>query len=295
MQLTGTVHHPNTVVTVPFFLLLILSSIGRTDAVDCGNCFCSADVVTGYQNVICLGVPFTEIQNTFTGNTGFVNINRFDIVPKIGDTQIPAGLLGLHKARIIHLASCGNNLMEIDRNAFQSSATTMEEFVVYDCNVASLVWTFLDSFTRVNLLQLEGAINIQSLGTLPSLLSLKRISITDCKGFSSLNFPGSSLGGLQNLIMTENAELTDGKAESILATLNGASKLEMVSLKNNPSISRIPNTLANLVALHSLDVSLCDINSISSGSLSFSTDVKLLDLTKSSLSDISDDSFEKGV
>jgi hypothetical protein len=73
-----------------------------------------------------------------SGNTGFVNINRFDIVPKIGDTQIPAGLLGIHKARIIHLVSCGNNNIEIDRNAFRSSATTMEEFFVYDCNVASL-------------------------------------------------------------------------------------------------------------------------------------------------------------
>jgi hypothetical protein len=113
------------------------------------------------------------------------------------------------------------------------------------------MWTFLDSFTSVNLLQLDGATGIQSLGTLPSHPSLKRllkVLNTDCKGFrfqSSLNFPGSSLGGLQNLIMTENAELTDGKAESILATLNGASKLEIVSLKNNPSITTIPNTLAN--------------------------------------------------
>jgi Leucine-rich repeat (LRR) protein len=90
-------------------------------------------------------------------------------------------------------------------------------------------------------------------------------------------------------------ELTDGNAESILATLYGAGKLEIVSFKNNPSITAIPNTLANLVALHSLDVSLCDINFISSGSLSFSADFKLLDLTKNFLSDISDDSFEKGI
>jgi hypothetical protein len=273
-----------------------LGSIGRTDAViDCGYCYCSADDVTGYQNVICLGIPFADIKKTFAGNTGFDKINSFNIVPELGDTQIPAGLLGIHTARIIRLASCGDNLMTIRRNAFRSSATTMEEFVVYDCNIASLVWTFLDSFTSVNLLQLEGATGIQSLGNLPSLPSLKRLSITDCKGFSSLNFPGSSLGCLQNLIITENVELTDGKAESILATLYGASKLEMVSLKNNPSISRIPNTLANLVGLHSLDVSLCDINSISSGSLSFSADVKSIDLTKNSLSDISDNSFEKGI
>ncbi|XP_046461361.1 uncharacterized protein LOC124207782 [Daphnia pulex] len=236
----GNDHLPSTFIAVPFFLFLLLGSIGRTDAVDCGNCFCSADVDTGYQNVICLGIPFTEIQNTFTGNTGFVNINRFDMVPKIGDTQIPAGLLGIHTARIIRLASCGDKLMTIRRNAFQSSATTMEEFVVYDCNIASLVWTFLDSFTSVNLLQLEGAINIQSLGNLPSLPSLKWLAVNNCKGFSSLNFPGSSLGGLENLIMTENVELTDGKAESILATLNGASNLEIVSLKNKPIDHRHP-------------------------------------------------------
>lgn len=95
--------------------------------------------------------------------------------------------------------------------------------------------------------------------------------------------------------MTENVELTDGKAESILATLAGSNSLQMVSLKNNPYILAIPNTLANLVALHSLDLSLCDINSISSNSLSFSATVKTLDLTENSLSDISDNSFENGI
>jgi Leucine-rich repeat (LRR) protein len=100
---------------------------------------------------------------------------------------------------------------------------------------------------------------------------------------------------MQNLIMTENVELTDGKAESILATLNGASKLEMVSLKNNPSITAIPNTLSNLVALHSLDVSMCKVSSMTFGSLLFSANVQLLDLAKNSLSDIPNNSFEKGI
>jgi hypothetical protein len=276
-------------------LLFLFGSIGRTDAVNCGNCRCDEDVVKGYQNVICLGVPFAEIKSTFAGNTGFEKINHFNIVPELGDTQIPAGLLGIHTARNISLASCGDNLMKIRPNAFRSSAATMEEFFVYDCNVGSLTWLFLDGFTKVNLLHLEKATNIQSLGTLPSLPSLKQLSITDCKGFSSLNFPGSSLGGMQNLIMTENVELTDGKAESILATLNGASKLEMVSLKNNPSITAIPNTLSNLVALHSLDVSMCKVSSMTFGSLLFSANVQLLDLAKNSLLDIPNNSFEKGI
>jgi hypothetical protein len=90
------------------------------------------------ENVICLGIPFAEIKNTFAGNTRLFNINRLSIVPELGDTQIPAGLLGIHTARIIHLASCGNNLMKIRPNAFRSSAATMEEFFVYDCNVGSL-------------------------------------------------------------------------------------------------------------------------------------------------------------
>lgn len=185
--------------------------------------------------------------------------------------------------------------MEIDRNAFDSSSDTTQEFVVYDCDIKSLIWSFLDGFTRVNLLQLEGATNIQSLGTLPSLSSLKRLSITNSKGFGSLNFPGSSVSGLQNLVMTENTELTDGKLESILATLVSAKSLETVSLKNNPYISAVPSTLAGLVALHSLDLSLCDVNSILSDSLSFSTAVRKLDLTQNFLADISDNSFEKGI
>jgi hypothetical protein len=131
-------------------LLLLLGSIGPTDAVDCGNCFYSEDVVTGYQNVICLGIPFTEIQNTFTaGNTGFVNINRFDIVPKIGDSQMPAGLLGIHKARIIHLASCGNNLMEIDRKFAMLSSRLLPPWKSLLSTIATLhlwcghFWTVL--------------------------------------------------------------------------------------------------------------------------------------------------------
>ncbi len=214
---------------------------------------------------------------------------------KLETTQIPARLLGIHSARIIHLASCGDNLMTIHRNAFRSSSDTAQEFFVYECNVGSLTWLFLRGFTKVNLLHLEGATNIQSLGTLPSLPSLKRLTMADCKGFSSLFiFPGPSLNGLQSLIMTENVELTDGRAESILATLIGVTSLEMVSLKNNTKITRIPNTLANLVGLHSLDLSLCNVSSIPSGSLSFSANVKLLDLTNNSLSDIPNNSFEKG-
>ena len=274
---------------------VLLGCINQTDAANCGRCFCSQDVATGDQNVICLGVPFAEIKTTFAVNTGIGNINRFDIVPEVGDNQIPARLLGLHTVRIIHLASCGNNLMEIHRNAFDSSSDTTQEFVVYDCDIKSLIWSFLDGFTRVNRLQLEGATNIQSLGTLPSLPSLKRLSITNSKGFGSLNFPGSSVSGLQNLDMTENTELTDGKLESILATLVSAKSLETVSLKNNPYISAVPSTLAGLVALHSLDLSLCDVNSILSDSLSFSTAVRKLDLTQNFLADISDNSFEKGI
>lgn len=276
---------------------MLCGSIGLTEAVDCGRCFCTTDFVTGDQNVICLGVPFAEIKTTFAADAGFLDINRFDVVPEVGDSIIPAELLGSHRARIIHLASCGVNLMEIDAEAFKSSSTITEEFTSINCDVGKITWSFLNGFSSLNLLQLEGASKIQSLGSLPSLPSLKRLSLTTCQGFGPLTFPGTSLTELQILVMTENgAELTHRKVESILRTLTAAKTFQFLSLKDNPSINRIPDALAMLTALHSLDLSLCDIATVTSGSLSFSAPaVKTLSLENSKLSTISDNSFDNGM
>jgi hypothetical protein len=277
-------------------LLFLFDGIDQAKAFDCGRCVCSTDPATGFQNVDCIAVPFLEIRNTFAANTGFGDVNRFRVLPKVGDSVIPSNLLDTYRARIFNLTSCGSNVMTIDPNAFKSSSTTTLEFHIIDCNIGSLTWSFFNGFTSLNLLQLKGAANIQSLRFLPSLPSVKRLSITNCKGIGSLSFPGSSLTGLQNLVITENVELTDEKLESILTTLTTANGLEILSLKNNPFIFRIPDTLANLSALNWLDLSFCNIDSIYSDSLSFSAPaVKILDLTKMYLFNISDNSFENGI
>ncbi|KAI9561345.1 hypothetical protein GHT06_012302 [Daphnia sinensis] len=274
-------------------LLLLLGGIGLTDAIDCGRCLCSQDVATGEQNVFCLGIPFTEIKSIFAGNTGFVNINRFDVVPEVRDSLIPANLLGIHRARIIHLASCGTNAMEIHSDAFKASTRITEEFTSFDCDVGKLTWSFLTGFTSLNFLQLEGVTKIQSLGSLPSLPSLNRLTISDCEGFAPLNFPGTSLTGLQTLTMTDNdAELTNEKLDSILTTLVNAKNFQVLTLTNNPGISRLPTALSVLSALHSLDVSLCPIPIVSPSSLSFTAPaVKALNLARTSLSTIVENTF----
>ncbi|KAK4004441.1 hypothetical protein OUZ56_006175 [Daphnia magna] len=274
-------------------LLLLIGGIGLTEAIDCGRCLCTKNVATGDQNVLCLGIPFTEIKSIFAGNTGFVDINRFDVVPEVGDSIIPANLLGNHRARIIHLASCGINPMEIHSDAFKTSMRTTEEFTSFVCDVGKLTWSFLNGFTSLNFLQLEGVTKIQSLGSLPSLPSLKRFTISSCQGFAPLSFPGTSLTGLQTLIMTENgAELTNEKLDSILATLVNAKSFQVLKLTNNPGMSRIPSALSVLSALHTLDLSLCSIPIVSSSSLSFTAPaVKALNLEKTSLSTIVDNTF----
>ncbi|XP_045030981.1 uncharacterized protein LOC123473727 isoform X3 [Daphnia magna] len=278
---------------IVLFLLLLIGGIGLTEAIDCGRCVCTKNVATGYQNVLCLGIPFTEIKSIFAGNTGFVDINRFDVVPEVCDSIIPANLLGNHRARIIHLASCGINPMEIHSDAFKTSMRTTEEFTSFVCDVGKLTWSFLNGFTSLNFLQLEGVTKIQSLGSLPSLPSLKRFTITNCQGFAPLSFPGTSLTGLQTLIMTDNgAELTNEKLDSILATLVNAKSFQVLKLTNNTGMSRIPSALSVLSALHTLDLSLCSIPIVSSSSLSFTAPaVKALNLEKTSLSTIVDNTF----
>lgn len=274
-------------------MLLLFDGIDQANAIDCGRCSCIKDPATGFQNIDCNGIPFAEIKLTFGVNTGIENVNRFRVIPLNGDLQIPADLLGTNQVRVFNLTNCGSNIMKIDPNAFKASTTTTLEFFINDCNVGNLTWLFLKGFTKVNRLQLVKATNIQSLRTLPSLPSLTQLSIASSKGFDSLNFPGSSLGGLKNLIMTENVELNDTKVESILATLTTANGLEMLSLKSNPFIRRVPDTLANFSALNSLDLSLCNIDFVDS--LSFSAPVVKVDLTRIYLSDISDNSFENGI
>lgn len=275
-------------------LLLLFDGFEQANAIDCGRCSCIKDPATGFQNIDCNGIPFADIKLTFGVNTGIENVNRFRVIPLNGDSQIPADLLGTNRVRVFNLTNCGSNVMKIDPNAFKASTTTTLDFFIIDCNVGNLTWLFLKGFNSLKQLQLVRATNIQSLRTLPSLPSLTQLSITSSKGFDSLNFPGSSLGGLKNLIMAENVELNDTKVESILATLTTANGLEMLSLKSNPFVRRVPSdTLANFSALHSLDLSLCNIDLIDS--LSFSAPVVKVDLTRIYLSDISDNSFENGI
>ena len=284
-------------------LLLIDAFAGQTATAcigDFGRCTCMEDPVTTAADVFCLGIPFNEVKATFAANNGLLAINRLNLVPLIGDTQIPANLLGSKRVRVIHLASCGDGYaIQIDPTAFNSSSGYTEEFLIYECEVSKLTWAFLRGFTNISKLHLEAASKIESVVNLPSLPSVRDLEIVNSKGFTqsmATEFPGRSLNGLRNLVLTENAELDDAAITSILTTFTGAKSLELLSLNNSPLISKIPDNIKVLPGLNSLDVSMCAaVTSVSNNSLVFSSPaVKLVDLTSTSLTSISNNAFENG-
>lgn len=280
-------------------LLILFGNIGFVDA-DCVDdfspCFCNEDLTLG-QNVICFKVPFDEVKKAFEGNEDIRDLNRFDVVPAPGEDLLPLNLLGQHRARIIYLATCPSQI-QIDEDAFKSSAEYTQEFMVVDCDVNLLDWTFLKGFTRLERLQLNDDKNIQSLANLPSLPSVKTLYISNCAGLIGLSpgFPGLQLNGLNNLILTENLELDDRLIEFIFSSLTTAPDLKFVSLRKSPQITKVPDNLVDLPAVHSLDLFQCsEIKVISSESLTFSSlAVQLVDLSQGSLQTVLEGAFENG-
>lgn len=277
-------------------LLLISKSINLAKAEcidDFKPCFCTEIPDLG-QQVICYHVPFKDIQNAFATNTNIRDLNKFELLPAPTESDpLPANLLSNFRVRTIYLATC-NIAIEIDDNAFMSSLDYMEEFYIIDCDIDKLSWSFLNRFSKLNRLQLEFVNNIHSLSSLPSIESVKLLSIVNSKGFELLadNFP--SLKGLESLVMIDNLELKDSIVNSILST--NPTALKSLSLINSPSVSKVPDKVADLINLNSIDLSQCHIQSITSNSLAFSSrTVRSVNLKDVFLSSISDNAFENGI
>lgn len=285
-------------------MLLLFGSTALILANDCksagsfGRCVCSNDHLTRSVNILCVGIPFTEIKTTFDANDETQDINSFITIPAQGSQQIPADLLGDKRARSITIASCGAVFLNIDRDAFRSSADSLIELSIVECDVGTWNWSFLSGFNQLNVMLLDAATRIRTLAFLPPLPGMKHLSVTACSELEqfTLNFPNSSLAGLISLNLENNSELTDELINSFLSTISETIDLEMLSLKNNPEINRVPKTLAKLQSLNSLDMSGCKaIVSVANDSLSFSVpSVTWVDISDTSLVSISDNAFEKG-
>ena len=270
----------------------------RADCIDDFTpCFCSEDSISGSVNVICYGIPFQEIKNAFsTTPNGPRDINRLDIVPAAGEDQMPADLIGNSRVRILNLASCPLPI-QIDSNSFQSSIDYTQQLFIIDCDIGQLTWTLISGFLKLEQIQLDNVANIQSIEFLPSLRTLKLLSIVNSEGFDELatRFPVSSFSELQSLRMTDNIELTDVIIDTIVSQLVVIKTLQSLSLNNNPSISRVPNGLPLLPGLNSIDLSGCEgINSIGTDSFGFSVPSLLVDVSAASVDSVSNDAFENG-
>lgn len=287
------------VIQVSVVLVLVANSVDLANAAcssTYGRCFCNTDLATGKDNVFCNKIPLFEVQKAFELNKGPREINRFDLVVGSEERKVPADLLSGKSARIVHIATCPADLV-IDELAFANSNETAYSFHIFDCDVSKLTWSFLTSFNRLEILELEGVQNIQSLNSLPNLPGVQELIITDSKGFTpefATGFPGSKISSVKRLIMRENSDLSDGILEAILATLKDANQLEFVSLKKNPLIRFVPDNIKLLPRLSALDMSLCGefriITQVNFPNLS----VKSIDFSNSSLSRVNNGSFQSG-
>ena len=244
----------------------------------------------GTISVDCDKVPVGQIQAAFNRTTR-KDLYRLDWALLVPDDPIPADILSGKRAGLIRMESSFGPLV-IDRFALTSSGDYTTDLILDSFDLSRTDFSFLENFARLVTLSISSSSGIQTFGTLPPLPALKELSVFDCTGFESLqSVPGLKFAQLENLRLNSN-QLSDSAVEVILGSVD-SSALAHLSLNNN-RLTRVPDRVPSMARLERIFLSGNVLPSLSSGSLAFQAQQKILEvyLPSVSLSNIQVGAFE---
>lgn len=258
----------------------------------------------GNLNITCLGVSNRKIKDIFRDSEA-PEINRFALVPFAGSSNqldIDEDLLSGKRARTIQIGSCPDDAsrpLQIHPDAFRSSSDYAQKFIIIDCEINRVNWSFLSDFRELKEIQLGSVDGIKSINSLPTLNNIKQLSFTDSTGFSDplLDFPAKSLVSLATLVLDGNSDLNNEVTGTIMSTIaSNAVQLESFTLINSPLITQVPENIGDVLTLKSVNLSSNSIGSVGSDAFFFSSDlsVRLIDLSNNLIATVSPDAFSQG-
>jgi hypothetical protein len=243
---------------------------------DYSPCYCG-DYPSFGLYVVCELVTIDAIVSVFNRTTDSdIFWLQLRPLPELGarGVTLPADLLSGKRARAIDLycpSVITGNLysLTIDPNALTSSEDLIEYFYILGCDLSQQAdFNFLTGFNKLMNLYMYGSTNIQAFQNLPALPSMGTLSINQCTGLDSIEFPAQSLPKLQQVYMTDN-QMGDQTAGRILASIVSSSSVDTVvvlSLAYN-LLTQIPAQILSFTKLNDLSLSGNDIPFVSSASL----------------------------
>lgn len=263
---------------------------------DYSPCYCG-DYPTFGLYVVCELVTIDAIVSVFNRTTGtdifWLQLRPLPDLLTRGVT-IPADLLNGKRARAIDLycpsvVSGDLYRLNIDVDALTSSEDLIEYFYILGCDLSQQTdFNFLTGFNKLMNLYLYGSTNIQAFQNLPALPNMVTLSINQCTGLDSIEFPAQALPKLQQVYMTDN-QLDNQAATNILAAMSLSTSVDTVillSLAYN-HLSQIPDEIVLFSQLNDLSLSGNRLPFVSSASLALpSSRMQRLALTNVSLNTI---------
>jgi hypothetical protein len=245
---------------------------------DYSPCYCG-DYPTFGLYIVCELVTIEAIVSVFNRTTDndifWLQLRPLPDLENRGVT-LPADLLSGKRARAIDLycpSVVTGNLysLTIDPYALTSSENLIEYFYILGCDLSQQPdFNFLNGFNKLMNLYMYGSTNIQAFQNLPALPNLGTLSINQCTGLDSIEFPAQSLPKLQQVYLTDN-HLDDLTAKQILTAMASSSSVDTVivlSLAYN-LLTQIPAQILSFVKLNDLSLSGNEIAFASSASLAF--------------------------
>ena len=229
-------------------------NIGRQQRDDCVQDYspCSCKVYSVNRiSVYCQNVSVETVRDVFQ-RVNDTEISKFEFYPLANVTNtvsLPPDFLSNTRVtgKIEIEGDIGNakypNLV-IDPLAFRASQKSLtKEFMVSKVDLAlQKDFDFLHGFNKLKELTLFNPINFTAFQFLPTLRSLKKLSVRYCPDLNRIPFPDLSPAKLKELVLSNN-DLNDQKANEIVAKLAAsasADSLEVLNLSEN-SLTRNPS------------------------------------------------------
>lgn len=255
-------------------------------------------------------MPLSQIQKVFQ-QTATNTLKTVTITLKSWDDSIEEDIFANKKISNLVLAyEKGERLvyapwdntdkthMKVNVNAFRSSKSYMKSLGIQNFDGMNMDLSFLAGFNQLNNLTFKDVFNIHR--CLPTLPELPNLILLDCHSCSALgeftSFP-KLVNGLKYVAFWPINEYERDGDETINKILNwlivsSSNSLQYITIERFRTLTKVPQQISSFKALKHLSLQRNGIETIISGSLTFSVPVIYLNLQNNRIKLIEQDAFQ---
>ncbi len=223
-----------------------------------------------------------DVLAVFT-RTNKIDLLRVELTLSSTEDTIPANILSNKQSAQLAFACLHNQQLKIDQRAFTTSQGTTQTLAINFCDLSQQSFAYLTGFIKLRAMSFFSTANLQAdFNNLPVLNSLDSLTINNSTGINQLQIFPSLARGLITFFIGNNVDMNDATMDRFMTWISTRSTDTLESLTiNGNRLTRIPASLGLFQKLNYFSANSNNFAStITTGLLSFSTQVRLIYLAQ---------------